>query len=565
MMKGSDHLSKLTQTIGKIIEEGVNRAKSMPSPCIFRVPEELRKVKESAYTPQLVSIGPLHSNKEHLKSPMEDIKKHYAAILFSRVDKKMLFPLVLQKCVEKMKELLHTARGCYAEKVEVDASEDVEKMKESLDKAKECKWFAEKVDAKDVEKMKESLDRAKECFAEKVDDRYVTMLIIDGCFILELLYRYHHTYKPGNSDDETPSHCYDGCIQFFLRKNPTEMIKTSSNPNFKPHEEPHHTDKIGTSNNPNSNNKTSRDFCFDSALTRVAIKHDLLLLENQLPLIVLKDLFDLTVATIPNHLPSLSDYLLSYFGNMMNPSEQGGKNDCEPKIEGVSHILHFLYNQYREGRPEQQDSPKTDFNNYDSMPPASELEYAGVKFEVSTKTGDRDPPFMVQFDSPRGLFWCCHRASFKIPTLRISAATETLLRNLIAFEQYYTGLDNNTGPDRLDFYFTSYAILMDRLINTDKDVKVLEKAGVVCSCLGDREEASDMFNSLCKEIVQPRDNFYFAQTCNQAASYSKRCWPKSLAYLRRTYFAYPWTFIAFLVAFIAFGMSVTQFIRSFLR
>ncbi|CAL5431680.1 unnamed protein product [Camellia sinensis] len=565
MMKGSDHLSKLTRTIGKIIEEGENRTKSMPSPCIFRVPEELRKVKESAYTPQLVSIGPLHSNKEHLKSPMEDIKKHYAAILFSRVDKKMPFPLVLQKCVEKMKELLHTARGCYAEKVEVDAPEDVEKMKESLDKAKECKWFAEKVDAKDVEKMKESLDRAKECFAEKVDDRYVTMLIIDGCFILELLYRYHHEYKPGNSDDETPSHCYDGCIQFFLRKNPTEMIKTSSNPNFKPHEEPHHTDKIGTSNNPNSNNKTSRDFCFDSALTRVAIKHDLLLLENQLPLIVLKDLFDLTVANIPTHLPSLSDYLLSYFGNMMNPSEQGGKNDWEPKIEGVSHILHFLYNQYREGRPEQQDSPKTDFNSYDSMPPASELEYAGVKFEVSTKTGDRDPPFMVQFDSPRGLFWCCHRASFKIPTLRISAATETLLRNLIAFEQCYTGLDNNTGPDRLDFYFTSYAILMDRLINTDKDVKVLEKAGVVCSCLGDREEASNMFNSLCKEIVHPRNNFYFAQTCNQAASYSKRCWPKSLAYLRRTYFAYPWTFIAFLVAFIAFGMSVTQFIRSFLR
>ncbi|KAL7265502.1 hypothetical protein ACSBR1_003305 [Camellia fascicularis] len=254
---------------------------------------------------------------------------------------------------------------------------------------------------------------------------------------------------------------------------------------------------IETSNNPNSNKKTSRDFCFDSALTRVAIKHDLLLLENQLPFFVLEDLFDLTVATIPNHLPSLSHYLLSYFGNIMNPSEQGGKNDWKPKIcEGVSHILHFLYNQYRqqEGRPEQQDSPKTDVNNYDSIPPALELEYAGVKFEVSTKT-------------------------------------ETLLRNLIAFEQCYTGLDRNTGHDRLDFYFTSYATLMDRLVDNKNDVKVLEKAGVIRSCLGEREKASDLFNSLCKEIVLPRDNFYFAQTCNQAASYSKRCWPKSLAYL----------------------------------
>ncbi|KAL7265517.1 hypothetical protein ACSBR1_003320 [Camellia fascicularis] len=609
MMKG-DH-SNLTKTIFDIIKESENKTKSMPSPCIFRVPEELRKVKESAYTPQFVSIGPLHSNKEHLKSPMEDIKKYYANVLFKRMKQAnhtIDIMEELEKCVKQMKLSLDRVRDCYAEKVEVDALEDVEKMKESLDKAKEC--FAKKAEAlKDVEKMKELLDTAKECFPKKVDALDVTMLVIDACFILELLYRYHHTYKPRNSDDETPYHCYDGCIQFFLRKNPhhtssnpnskpqeephhtdkigtssnpnskpqeephhTDKIGTSNNPNSKPDEEPHHTDKIGTSNNPNSNKKISRDFCFDSALTRAAIKHDLLLLENQLPFFVLEDLFNLTVATIsnpkvatiPKPLPSLGHYLLSYFGNMMNPSEQGGKNDWEPKIcEGVSHILHFLYNQYR--HPQKQDSPKTDFNNYDSMPPASELEYAGVKFEVSTKTGDRDPLFMVQFDDPQGLFWFCHRASFKIPTLRISATTETLLRNLIAFEQCYTGLDRNTDHDRLDFYFTSYATLMDRLVDNKNDVEVLQKAGVIRSCLGEREKASDLFNSLCKEIVLPRDNFYFAQPCNQAASYSKRCWPKSLAYLMRTYFTYPWTFIAFLVAFIAFGMSITQFIRSFLR
>ncbi|GMP51128.1 hypothetical protein CsSME_00017482 [Camellia sinensis var. sinensis] len=169
MMKESDDLSKLTQTIGEIIEEGVKKTESMPSPCIFRVPEELRKVKESAYTPQLVSIGPLHSNKQHIKSPMEDIKKHYTKVLFKRVkaaNKTTDIMSLLKNCVEKMKLSLDRARDCYAVKIEVDALEDVEKMKESLDKAEECKLFAEKVDALDV-----------------------TMLVIDGCFILELLYR----------------------------------------------------------------------------------------------------------------------------------------------------------------------------------------------------------------------------------------------------------------------------------------------------------------------------------------------------------------------------------------
>ncbi|KAL7183433.1 hypothetical protein ACSBR2_025773 [Camellia fascicularis] len=161
MTEGSDDLP---ETILKIIQEGTKKAESMPSPCIFRVPKMLRKVKKSAYTPQLVSIGPLHSNKENLKSPMEDIKKHYAEALFKRVqtaNPTMEFTLVLKQCVEKMKLSLDRAKDCYAEKVEVD----VEKMEESLDKAKEC--CAKKVDA--LEKMKESLDKARECFAKKVD------------------------------------------------------------------------------------------------------------------------------------------------------------------------------------------------------------------------------------------------------------------------------------------------------------------------------------------------------------------------------------------------------------
>ncbi|KAL7183425.1 hypothetical protein ACSBR2_025765 [Camellia fascicularis] len=82
MTEGSDDLP---ETILKIIQEGTKKAESMPSPCIFKVPKTLRKVKKSAYTPQLVSVGPLHSNKENLKSPMEDIKKHYAEALFKRV------------------------------------------------------------------------------------------------------------------------------------------------------------------------------------------------------------------------------------------------------------------------------------------------------------------------------------------------------------------------------------------------------------------------------------------------------------------------------------------------
>ena len=43
-----------------------------PSCCIYKVPERLRCVNEKAYTPQVVSIGPIH----HGKKGLEDMEEH---------------------------------------------------------------------------------------------------------------------------------------------------------------------------------------------------------------------------------------------------------------------------------------------------------------------------------------------------------------------------------------------------------------------------------------------------------------------------------------------------------
>ncbi|XVF50074.1 hypothetical protein PTKIN_Ptkin04bG0065000 [Pterospermum kingtungense] len=48
-----------------------------------RVPHRLRRVNETAYEPELVSIGPCHRHKEHLRE-METIKKQYFHRLFNR-------------------------------------------------------------------------------------------------------------------------------------------------------------------------------------------------------------------------------------------------------------------------------------------------------------------------------------------------------------------------------------------------------------------------------------------------------------------------------------------------
>ncbi|KAI5354931.1 hypothetical protein L3X38_007826 [Prunus dulcis] len=47
-----------------------------PACSIYRVPERLRNVKQKAYTPQVVSIGPLHHGSKNLEA-MEDHKLRY--------------------------------------------------------------------------------------------------------------------------------------------------------------------------------------------------------------------------------------------------------------------------------------------------------------------------------------------------------------------------------------------------------------------------------------------------------------------------------------------------------
>jgi hypothetical protein len=57
---------------------------------IYRVPERLLHVKENAYTPKVVSIGPLHHGKEGLKA-MEAHKKRYLQNFIERTNESLEF------------------------------------------------------------------------------------------------------------------------------------------------------------------------------------------------------------------------------------------------------------------------------------------------------------------------------------------------------------------------------------------------------------------------------------------------------------------------------------------
>ncbi|KAJ6934654.1 hypothetical protein NC651_009603 [Populus alba x Populus x berolinensis] len=74
--------------------------------CIYKVPERLRELNEKAYTPRLVSIGPIHHGNEKLKA-MEDHKRMYLQEFIAHSE--------VSGFIELIKKKETRLRHCYAE------------------------------------------------------------------------------------------------------------------------------------------------------------------------------------------------------------------------------------------------------------------------------------------------------------------------------------------------------------------------------------------------------------------------------------------------------------------
>ncbi|KAK2995262.1 hypothetical protein RJ640_018369 [Escallonia rubra] len=346
-------------------------------------------------------------------------------------------------------------------------------------------------------KILEKAADARSCYAaahELNDDvRFAEMLLVDGCFILELLYR-RKVNHPGNND---PISCTNGLIGH-------------------------------------------------------AVTDDLLLLENQIPMFVLQTLLDFSLVQ-PYTLP---DLIISFFGNMLNFELEIEKVD---RTESAAHILGLLHDCYR-----RRDTAASGGRSISHITKHSAIDLvrAGVRFREDKGRDQICMSFSTscRFSLLSGsgcnswFFQFCGRTSFEIPKLHIYDSTESLLRNLIAWEQFSPSMSKT---------ITSYAFLMDTLVNSNDDVEVLEKAGVLQNHLGASEDAKRLFNSICKEVdVGP---FIFSEEWQKVEEYRKLKWPRYLASLRRDYFNSPWALISVIAALIIFVLTFIQTVSAILK
>ncbi|XP_022773653.1 UPF0481 protein At3g47200-like [Durio zibethinus] len=387
--------------------------------CIFRTPSILARHKKEAYSPNCFSFGPFHHDQPNLKVT-EKIKLKYLRGLLSRSGNQQA---MLRECLDSIKEEERKARDCYAGIIDQNM-----------------------VEAKN----------------------FVEMLVVDGCFIIEL-FRKDANVVPREDDDPIFSM---SCMLQFLH-------------------------------------------------------HDLILLENQIPWLVLELLFNKTKASFETK--SLIELALNFLANTFSSNRPSLNLDLFVGQE-VKHILDLLrLSLVLPSEVVNNDRQKLEWQ---PIPSATRLKEAGVKFVRVTVDSILDMKF--------------RNGVLEIPSLLIQETTETIFRNLISYEQCLP----NCKP-----IFTSYAKIMDNLIDTTNDMEILCKKDIFDNWLSP-EDATQFFNKLYNDTYVKE--FYYSELCVNLNHHCQQWWPKWRSAYVHNYFSKPWAIAAQIYAIIMFILTLWQ-------
>ncbi|KAK9063844.1 hypothetical protein SSX86_017716 [Deinandra increscens subsp. villosa] len=264
------------------------------------------------------------------------------------------------------------------------------------------------------------------------------------------------------------------------------------------------------------------------------LKRDMLMLENQLPMMLLNTLI---AVTEDENNPNQHDE--EFVNKMM-------QRFCSPysRITKMGKCLHPL-DVYRKSLlwENPRHKKKTVAKSYhrlvieegdEIVRSATELYEAGIRFKKSKSR------------SLKGI-------SFKggvltLPPVMVDDATESLFLNLIAFERLHVGAGNEV---------TSYIFFMDNIIDNAKDVSLLHSQGIIQNAIGSDKAVAKLFNSLSKDItLDPESALDVVH--KQVHNYCKKPWNEWRANLIHTYFRSPWAILSVLAAVFLFALTIIQ-------
>nr|KYP71041.1 UPF0481 protein At3g47200 family [Cajanus cajan] len=165
---------------------------------------------------------------------------------------------------------------------------------------------------------------------------------------------------------------------------------------------------------------------------------------------------------------------------------------------------------------------------------ATELQDAGVQFKKSRSQSLSDVSFM--------------KGVLRLPTLVVDDTTEYMFLNMMAFERLHGGAGNEVS---------AYVFFMDTMIDSEMDVAVLHRTGIVVNALGSEKAVAQLFNSLSRDVAVDGEGVLDVVRMS-VSNYCKQPWNLWRANLIHTYFRNPWALVSLVAALFLFALTILQ-------
>ncbi|KAE8697102.1 putative Calcium-binding EF-hand family protein [Hibiscus syriacus] len=256
------------------------------------------------------------------------------------------------------------------------------------------------------------------------------------------------------------------------------------------------------------------------------LQHDLILLENQIPWLVLEILFEKT--RLPYESKSLIELALTFFANTFISHPLSIKSSCF-KDQDIKHILDLLRLSLVLPSHETKNKLTAGWQPIHSI---SKLKEVGVKFKKVAPDSILDIKFID--------------GCLEIPSLLIQEMTQMILWNLIIYEQCLP----HFSP-----IFTCYAKLLDNLIDTNNDMEILCKSKIFDNWLS-LDDSTQFFSNLYNDTYA--NEFYYFELSDKLDHHCKWWWPRWRAYYVHNFCTKPWVIAAQIYVVIMFVLILWQ-------
>ncbi|XP_051116378.1 UPF0481 protein At3g47200-like [Andrographis paniculata] len=414
---------------------------------IYRIPATVTELNKRAYKPQIVSFGPYHHGVDYLK-PMEEHKRRALLHFLKRAGK------TIGSCVDALTPVVQDLKDAY----------------DQLD----ARWQNDTV-------------------------AFLQMMIVDGCFILEILRATTPPDQP-HPQDRTPAEEPAGGEDY-----------ASNDPIFSKH---------------------------GKLYIVPYLRRDMLMLENQIPMLVFEKLVSIQNDPSLKRGNELTRRLLKFLSQPISPKQFLHFGKCLHILDVYRKSL-LLEEPRTRGTHSKGAKPGDVHHGGDEIiRSATELNEAGITIVKSKTRSLRDISF--------------HKGVLKLPLVVVDDALESLYLNMIAFERFHVGAGNEV---------TSYAFFMDNIIDNARDVSLLHECGIVQNALGSDKAVANLFNALSKDVTLDPES-RLDDVHKQVSAYCQKRWNRWRANLMHTYFTNPWAILSVIAAALLFALTIVQTVYS---